>query len=172
MGKISGGSALVDIGDSTKPGELFRYVKLIDAKTVAKKGDKWPGADIDAVAAIGSAKQFSLNALYLFNTNQATLKPEAKKELDNIAAELDLNSMYNVVIDGHTDSTGKKSLNEKLSKDRAVAVKTYILSRLKNKNLTITCNGYADQYPVADNKTSDGREKNRRVEIYFIPIDK
>ncbi len=173
VGKIQGGNALVDIGDSTKPGELFRYVKLIDAKTAVKKGDNmWPGADIDAIAAIGSAKQFSLNALYLFNTSEAILKPAAKKELDQIALELEAHPGFDIVIDGHTDSTGKKTVNEKLSKDRALAVKTYLSGKLKNNKTLITCNGYADQFPVADNKSPEGREKNRRVEIYFIPLNK
>ena len=80
VGKISGGNALIEIGDSTKPGDIFTYVKLVDVGTATKKGDKmWPGADIDAVAAIGSAKQLSLNSLYLFNTNESKIKPEAKK---------------------------------------------------------------------------------------------
>jgi OOP family OmpA-OmpF porin len=173
VGKISGGNALVDIGDSTKPGEIFRYVKLIDAKTPLKANDKmWPGADIDAVAAIGSAKQISLNATTLFNVNKAVLKPEAKKDLDKIADEINLNPKYYLVIDGHCDSTGNKAQNEKLAKDRAAAVKTYFLSKLKNKNTKINTNGYSDQYPIATNATPQGREKNRRVEVYLVPEKK
>jgi len=173
VGKISGGNALVDIGDSTKIGEIFTYVKLVDAKTVTK--DKsWPGADIDAVAAIGSAKQLSLNALYLFNTNEAKIKPAAKSDLDKIVEELKANPKYDVVINGHTDSTGNKKLNKKLSLDRANAIKTYILTKapaLKAK-IKFQTNGYAEEYPVATNNTPEGREKNRRVEVFFIPTKK
>lgn len=173
VGKISGGNALVDIGDSTKIGEIFTYVKLVDAKTVTK--DKsWPGADIDAVAAIGSAKQLSLNALYLFNTNEAKIKPAAKTDLDKIVNELKANPNYDVVINGHTDSTGNKKLNQKLSLDRANAIKTYILTKaptLKAK-IKFQTNGYAEEYPVATNNTPEGREKNRRVEVFFIPTKK
>ncbi len=171
VGKISGGNALVDIGDSTQAGEIFRYIKLVDAHTATKKGDNmWPGADIDAVAAIGSARQFSLNATCLFNTNEARLKAEAKKELDKIALELSNNLQYTVVIDGHTDSTGIRQKNEQLSLERAQAVKNYLLTRIGNKQLQITCHGYADAYPVMPNITVIGREKNRRVEIFFIPL--
>ncbi len=75
VGKISGGNALVDIGDSTRPGDIFTYIKLVDAGTSLSRNDRmWPGADIDAVAAIGSAKQISLNALYLFDTNKSSIK--------------------------------------------------------------------------------------------------
>lgn len=173
VGKISGGNALVDIGDSTKVGEIFTYIKLQDAKTPTK--DKsWPGADIDAVAAIGSAKQLSLNALYLFNTNEAKIKPAAKPDLDKIVTELKANPLYEVVINGHTDSTGNKKLNQKLSLDRANAIKTYIVTKapaLKTK-IKIKTNGYADDYPVASNNTEEGRELNRRVEVFFIPIKK
>jgi OmpA-OmpF porin, OOP family len=173
VGKISGGNSLIEIGDSTKPGDIFTYVKLVDAGTATKKGDKmWPGADIDAVAAIGSAKQVSLNSLYLFNTNEAKIKPEAKKDLDEIINELKRNPAFDLVINGHTDSTGNKKLNQKLSLNRAEAIKTYFVSRqpdLKTKTIT---NGYADEFPVATNQTPEGREKNRRVEVFFIPVKK
>ena len=173
VGKISGGNALVDIGDSTKIGEIFTYIKLVDAKTTTKD-KQWPGADIDAVAAIGSAKQLSLNALYLFNTNEAKIKPAAKTDLDKIVSELKANPNYDVVINGHTDSTGNKKLNQKLSLDRANAIKTYILTKaptLKAK-IKFQTNGYAEEYPVATNNTPEGREKNRRVEVFFIPTKK
>lgn len=173
VGKISGGNALVDIGDSTRPGDIFTYLKLVDAGTAVRKGDRmWPGADIDAVAAIGSAKQLSLNALYLFNTNEAKIKPEARKELDEIIAELKVNPLFDLVISGHTDSTGNKKLNQKLSVDRAEAIKTYFVSRLPELKSRITTHGYADEIPVAPNATTEGREKNRRVEVFFIPRKK
>lgn len=173
VGKISGGNALVDIGDSTKPGELFRYVKLVDARTPLPKIDRmWPGADIDAIAAIGSARQLSLNATYLFNTGESALKPAARKELDSLAAGLNRQPDYSIVIDGHTDSTGNASFNQKLSLTRANSIKTYLLTKLSDKKTGIRCNGYADQYPVESNKTPEGREKNRRVELYFIPLKK
>lgn len=176
VGKISGGNALVDIGDSTKPGEIFTYVKLIDAKTKLniKGKDSHPGADIDAIAAIGSAKQMALNAMYLFNTNESKLKPAAKPDLNKIVDELLAHPDFEITINGHTDSTGNRKLNEKLSLDRANAIKSYILAKapsLKAK-VKITTNGYADDYPVANNATPEGRERNRRVELFFIPVKK
>jgi outer membrane protein OmpA-like peptidoglycan-associated protein len=175
VGKIAGGSALVDIGDSTKPGEIFTYVKLVDAKTTPKiaGSNSHPGADIDAVAAIGSAKQLSLNALYLFNSSETKIKAEAQKDLDKITEELLANPNYNVVINGHTDSTGNKKVNQKLSLDRANAIKAYLVTKAPGlKKLKINTNGYADEYPVAANDTPEGREKNRRVEVFFIPVSK
>ncbi|MBA3662963.1 MAG: OmpA family protein [Bacteroidetes bacterium] len=173
VGKIGGGNALVDIGDSTAPGEIFSYIKLQDAKTSAKNGDRvWPGADIDAVAAIGSAKQLSLNSLYLFNTNESKIKPEAKKDLDAIIKELKENPVFNIVIEGHTDSIGNKMANKKLSENRALSIKTFFVNALPEFKTRIKTQGYADEIPVATNSTQEGREKNRRVEVFFIPVKK
>ena len=168
VGKIKGGNALVDIGDFTQAGDIFRYIKLIDAKTKSNDS-KWPGADIDAVAAIGSAKHFALNATYLFNTNQAILKPKAKEELNKIAEELNASTNYSIVINGHCDSTGNKVNNKLLSNNRAISVKNYLQNKLSNKQIAIICHGYSDEYPLATNITPEGREKNRRVEIYIVP---
>jgi OOP family OmpA-OmpF porin len=173
VGKIQGGNALIDIGDSTKPGDIFRFVKLVDAATALKTGDKmWPGADIDAVAAIGSAKQLSLSSLYLFNTNESKIKPQAKSELDRIVEELKANPAFDLVINGHTDSTGSRQLNQKLSRDRADAIKNYLTAKLPELKSKIKTNGYADEQPVATNSTTEGRESNRRVEVFFIPVKK
>jgi outer membrane protein OmpA-like peptidoglycan-associated protein len=173
VGKISGGNALIEIGDSTKPGDIFTYIKLVDAGTASNKGDKmWPGADIDAVAAIGSAKQLALNALYLFNTNEAIIKPGAKKELDLILEELKTNLDFSIVVSGHTDSTGTKQLNKKLSQNRADAIRNYFVLKIPELKDKIITHGYADDFPVAPNTSVEGRERNRRVEVFFIPIEK
>lgn len=170
VGKISGGNALIDIGDSTKPGEIFTWVKLVDAKNTGRVDKMWPGADIDAIAAIGSARQVSLKSLYLFNTNEAKIKTEAKAELDKIVKELTEHPDFDLVISGHTDSTGSKKLNQKLSEDRATSIKNYLVSKIPSLKSRIKTFGYADEQPVASNTTPEGREANRRVEIFFIPV--
>lgn len=170
VGRIGGGNALVDIGDSTQPGEIFTFIKLTDAKTPTSKKDlMWPGADIDAVAAIGSAKQLSLNSLYLFAVGKSQIKPEAKKDLDAVIDELKNNPKYTLTIQGHTDTTGTKANNSKLSLDRANAIKNYITAKLPEFNAKIKTVGFGGEQPVADNKTPEGREQNRRVEIFFVP---
>lgn len=171
VGKISGGNAAVDLGDSISSDEVFRYVKLADAGSF-KGTDSYPGADIDAVAAVGSARSISLNSTLLFNVNQSVLKPEAKKILDTIAALLVKNPDFMLRVEGHCDSTGVKAKNQKLAQDRANSVKTYLLSKTKGKNIVINAKGYSDEMPVASNATPEGREKNRRVEIFLIPLRK
>jgi OmpA-OmpF porin, OOP family len=172
-GKIGGGNVKVDIGDSTLPGEIFRYVKLVDAATATKTGDlKWPGADIDAVAAIGAARQLSFNATYLFNTGDARLKQNAKLQLDTVISELKKYAGYTIVVHGHTDSTGTRTLNQKLSENRANSVKQHLVSRMPALKDKIITAGFAGDEPVADNRNAEGREMNRRVEVYLVPAKK
>jgi outer membrane protein OmpA-like peptidoglycan-associated protein len=108
----------------------------------------------------------------LFNTNEAILKTSAKEELNKIATELYGLSNYSIVINGHCDNTGNEANNKILSKNRAVSVKDYLRNKLGNRQILISCNGYSDEYPVASNTTPEGREKNRRVEIYIVPNNK
>lgn len=167
VGRIEGGKAAVDIGDSVKQGEIFYYVRLTDMGAACY--DSWAGADIDAVAAIGSAKRISLGSTVLFDIAQSILKPEAKLVLDKIANDLNKDNRYEIVIEGHTDSTGTLAANKQLSASRAAAVKKYLYSRLSDKQTKISSFGYADKYPAASNSTEPGRDKNRRVEIILIP---
>ncbi|HAI84537.1 MAG TPA: OmpA family protein, partial [Chitinophagaceae bacterium] len=67
-------------------------------------------------------------------------------------------------IEGHTDNSGKAALNMKLSQARAEAVKAFITKKGIDAS-RLTANGYGDTMPVADNKTSAGKAKNRRVEL-------
>lgn len=169
VGKIDGGNAEVDLGDSIPQGEVFRYIKLKDAGTLKAGNDKYPGADIDAVAAIGSAKSISINATLLFDVGKSVLKPGAKSIIDKVAEELNAMPNTSLRVEGHCDSTGVKAKNQKLAQDRANAVKTYLQSKLKSKTTQIVAKGYSDELPVASNSTAEGREKNRRVELYIIP---
>jgi OOP family OmpA-OmpF porin len=168
VGKISGGTAAVDIGDSVKSGEKFNYVRLTDLKSECE--GLWPGADIDAVAAIGSGTQISLNSAVLFATGSAVLKPEAKKELNGVMNEVKDFPGVQIVIEGHTDNVGSDVINKTLSEKRAKAVSDYFETALKGKKMKINYYGYGAQYPIAPNETSAGREKNRRVELVVLPL--
>ena len=72
-----------------------------------------------------------------------------------------------IIAVGHTDSIGTDAYNQKLSVRRAEAVKAYLVSKGIEKNRVYT-EGKGEKQPVADNKTADGRAKNRRVEIEVV----
>ena len=69
-----------------------------------------------------------------------------------------------IELSGHTDNKGKDKYNEKLSQERAKAVYDYLISRGIDKK-RLEYRGYGAQHPIADNKTDEGRAKNRRVEF-------
>lgn len=167
VGEIEGGNASVDIDKAVKPGEVFNYVKLTDLKTDCK--GSWPGADIDAVAAIGSGKQFNLNAEVLFDTDKALLKTKARPQIDSLAEAINGFGVKEVIISGFTDSLGTDVHNIDLSKKRAKAVQDYLKPRIKDKTITLNLFGYGEQYPVSSNSTEPGRMRNRRVEVVVIP---
>ena len=114
--------------------------------------------------------QVTFDSGILFDTNKADLKAPAKNALSNFATSLRNDPNTNVQIFGHTDNTGSREVNEKLSLKRANAVKTY----LENSGVAgyrMETRGLAYDYPVADNSTAAGRAQNRRVEVYITADD-
>ena len=102
-----------------------------------------------------------------FDFDKAVLKPEAKVKLDDMASKLKSINLEVVIAVGHTDSVGSDEYNQKLSIRRAEAVKAYLVSKGIEANRVYT-EGKGEKQPVADNKTADGRAKNRRVEIEVV----
>lgn len=166
VGKISGGTAMVDISKVGAPGETYPYVRLTDPKARGC-GGQYPGADIDAVAAIGAGLRLSLKSSVLFEFGKADLKPEAKAELDSVIQKLGEYPGARIIIEGHTDSVGSPETNEKLSRSRAGSVRKY-LETVKVTGAMET-RGYGAARPIAPNDTDEGRERNRRVELIVIP---
>lgn len=102
----------------------------------------------------------------LFETGSAILKDEAIAQISQVGDIIAKYSDDRVRIEGHTDSTGAKKTNEELSLKRAEAVKRVLTSRgVQEKQILVI--GLADTKPIADNKTADGRAKNRRVELHI-----
>ncbi|ABF42949.1 outer membrane protein, OmpA/MotB family [Candidatus Koribacter versatilis Ellin345] len=100
----------------------------------------------------------------LFDFNKATLQPESDGPLGQVGALLTANSSLNVEVQGHTDNVGTDAYNQTLSEARAKSVMTWLTQHGVAPG-RMTAKGYGKTMPVADNKTDDGRMKNRRVEI-------
>ena len=103
----------------------------------------------------------------LFAFDKATLSPVAFRNVDKLAVFLKKHSNRSVLIEGHTDSVGSDEYNLDLSKKRADAVENALVDKGVGKE-RITPKGYGKKYPVASNKTSDGRQLNRRVEVVVL----
>jgi OOP family OmpA-OmpF porin len=166
-GRIGGGLAALDIAKVAEPGEAYPYVRLTDARSACGGGT--PGADIDAIGAIGSALQLSLDSAVLFDSGRSELKPAARRELDAVAARLAEFPKARVSIDGHTDDVGTDAANQALSDARARAVREFFAASARLKGLTFVSRGFGESRPIAPNDTDQGRARNRRVAIVVVP---
>jgi OmpA-OmpF porin, OOP family len=102
-----------------------------------------------------------------FDFDKATLKPEGKAKLDDLASKTKAIALEVIIAVGHTDSVGSDAYNQTLSIKRAEAVKAYLVSKGIEANRVYT-EGKGKKAPVADNKSADGRAKNRRTEIEVV----
>jgi OOP family OmpA-OmpF porin len=130
-----------------------------------------PGCDgaIAAKAATSpiAAAKVTLNADALFDFDKSVLKPAAKASLDSLAGKVKSLTLEVIVAVGHTDSIGTDAYNQKLSIRRAESVKKYLVSQgIEARRIYVE--GKGESQPVADNKTAEGRAKNRRVQIEAI----
>lgn len=100
-----------------------------------------------------------------FDVGRAAIKPNFAPILNQFATSLNQNQVTTVTIIGHTDNTGSDAINNPLSVDRANAARDYLVSRGVART-RIATDGRGSREPVADNNTQQGRDKNRRVEIY------
>ncbi|WP_119286599.1 outer membrane protein OmpA [Azohydromonas sediminis] len=102
-----------------------------------------------------------------FDFDKAVLKPEGKAKLDDLVEKTKGISLEVIIAVGHTDWIGTNEYNQKLSVRRAEAVKQYLVSKGIEANRIYT-EGKGETQPVADNRTREGRAKNRRVEIEVV----
>jgi outer membrane protein OmpA-like peptidoglycan-associated protein len=104
-----------------------------------------------------------------FRINSALLSPEAKSQLDDLAAKTRGARAFMIEVSGHTDSTGSDAKNFRLSRARADAVVQYLAVQHKIPlRRFVTPMGYGKTEQVADNTTAEGRQQNRRVEVKMI----
>jgi outer membrane protein OmpA-like peptidoglycan-associated protein len=106
----------------------------------------------------------------LFDTNSSALAPGAYERLRSLAATLKRYPDTNIVVKGHTDSTGAESYNLKLSEERADNVRKYLVAEGVNPS-RVTAIGFGEAYPLVSDATAAGRQQNRRVEIEIKPND-
>lgn len=108
-------------------------------------------------------KKMILKNLY-FELDKAVILEESYRELDQLAYQLRRNNKLAISIFGHTDTSGTDLYNQKLSEDRANAVKNYLLGKGISE-FRISSKGFGSTQPIGDNSSEEGRQLNRRVEI-------
>ena len=141
-------------------------VKAAEAPAPAAAPAAAKPAPAPAPAPVASSK-VTYAADAFFDFDKAVLKPEGKAKLDDLVSKVKDINLEVIIAVGHTDSVGSDAYNQKLSVRRSEAVKAYLVSKGVEKNRVYT-EGKGEKQPVADNKTSEGRAKNRRVEIEVV----
>ncbi|MFI5290456.1 MAG: OmpA family protein, partial [Polyangia bacterium] len=101
-----------------------------------------------------------------FDTNKAKIKPVSYNLLNQVALTIKAHD-FKIRIEGYTDSRGSAEHNVQLSQERADAVRTYLIEQSIDPARLISA-GYGPANPIANNKTSAGREANRRVEFHIV----
>jgi outer membrane protein OmpA-like peptidoglycan-associated protein len=122
------------------------------------------------VERIGEGIKITFESGILFAVNSSTLTTGAKTEVQKLSKILVKYEDTNILIQGHTDSTGGTEMNQQLSERRAAAVATYAKT-LGVAGPRFTTVGLGEEQPVADNSTAEGRQLNRRVEIAIFAND-
>ncbi len=125
-----------------------------------------PAPAVVVVPAVAATK-VTYAADAFFDFDKSALKPEGRAKLDDLIGKIKGINLEVIIAVGHTDAIGSVKYNQKLSVKRSESVKAYLVSKGIEKNRVYT-EGKGKSQPVADNKTSEGRAKNRRVEIEVV----
>lgn len=123
---------------------------------------------IDKVILKKTQKNVNINLDVRFASSTAIYNKVYTQKLDQLAKAMKLNKEIIVEVRGHSDSTGDKILNLKLSQDRALSVKDYLIKKHGINPKRLSSNGYGSNKPLGDNATEYGKSLNRRVEAIII----
>lgn len=129
--------------------------------------DKLPNAQVQRV---GEGIAVTFDSGILFAVNQAQLQPAGQQNLRDLVASLEEYEGTDVLVVGHTDSTGSNEYNQGLSERRADAARNFLVGAGLAPD-RVTAMGRGEEEPIADNSTDAGRQANRRVEVAIFASD-
>lgn len=168
IGSKSGNTAVGAIIGAAIGGAAGAYIGNYMDKQAAEIERDIEGATVERV---GEGIKITFQSGLLFEVNKSELNESAKTELGQLAVILNKYPDTEILIEGHTDSTGPRDYNLDLSRDRAQSVANR-LSIEKVQETRFTIMGYGPDQPIADNSTTDGRSANRRVDLAIYANDK
>jgi len=156
IGAVIGGVAGGYIGD-----RMDRQAERIE--------EEIPGAEVTRVGE-GINVTFTEDAGVYFDTNKSNVKGTSATTLDKLAGIFKEYPQSIILVEGHTDSAGPEDYNMNLSKQRAESVSSYLIQQGIDAS-RFTTKWYGEVQPKADNSTTEGKAKNRRVELAIIASD-
>ena len=137
--------------------------KMQDQKVAMERATAGTGVAVSQTA--DNRLKLDIPSDVSFDVGRSAIKSNFAPVLTHFATSLNQNPVTTVTIIGHTDNTGSDAINNPLSVDRANAARDYLVSRGVARNRILT-DGRGAREPVADNSSTQGRDQNRRVEIY------
>lgn len=140
-----------------------RKVKMIQQTTSERRA-----STLRAVSKNYDADKKTLTLDVKFELNKADIQTDYTAALDRLGMALKNDKSLKIEVQGHTDTTGPRSLNMALSDNRASSVKNYLIQKYEIAPERLGSKGYGPTQPVASNETREGRKKNRRVDIKVV----
>lgn len=168
IGKGPGGTIIGAILGAAVGGAAGAYIGGYMDKQAKEIEQNVEGAEVQRV---GEGIRITFDSGLLFDVDRSDLSETSKQNLNNLAQTFAKYPDTNIMIEGHTDSSGAREHNLTLSERRAKAVAHY-LAGLNVKSSRFSIMGYGPDQPVAANDTAEGRAKNRRVELAVIANEK
>lgn len=164
IGKGPGGTIIGAILGAAVGGAAGAYIGGYMDKQAKEIEENVEGAEVQRV---GEGIRITFDSGLLFEVDKYDLTETSRQNLTNLAKTFAEYPDTNILIEGHTDSTGAREYNMTLSERRARSVAHY-LAGLNVKSSRFSIMGYGPDQPIASNDTADGRQKNRRVELAVI----
>jgi outer membrane protein OmpA-like peptidoglycan-associated protein len=168
IGKAAGNTAVGAIIGAAVGGTSGYLIGRYMDKQAEELRKDLEGAEVERV---GEGIKITFHQGIQFATNSSDLTATSKTNIQDLAKVLQKYDDTNILIEGHTDITGKRKYNQSLSEQRAGSVSNYLKS-LGVPASRISNVGYGPDQPIADNNTDAGRAQNRRVEVAIFANEK
>ena len=168
IGKAAGSTIVGAILGAAVGGAAGVYIGRYMDKQAAEMRKDLEGAKVERV---GEGIKITFDSGLLFDVGKATLRDTSKANLTDLARILNKYPDTNILLEGHTDSTGAEDQNLTLSKERAEAV-AFFLAENEVTSGRFSVKGYGEAQPIAPNDTEEGRQQNRRVDVAIMANDK
>lgn len=165
VGAIAGDGKGALIGAGVGAAGGYAWSKYMENKKAAMQ-QATAGTGVSVTQTPDNRLKLNVPSDVSFDTGRSDIKPNLRPILDQFANGLSGQPNTEVVIVGHTDSTGSEALNRQLSIDRAQATRNYLAQRGVDPRRMLV-EGQGESQPVADNGTEAGRARNRRVELFL-----
>ncbi len=160
-----------DIDGREKLPTALRGMADRDGDGVTDQNDRCPGTPAGLMID-KTGCPISLTLAIEFDADKADIKPRHHAELKRGADFIRKYPTSRILIAGHTDSTASGTYNRRLSQRRADSVRNYLISKFGIKAERLEAKGYGETFPIVDNGTAQGRQRNRRVELSVYGLSK